>query len=367
MDLNNTTHKKFAELESWRCAWVRITSPSPSALASKRNPQWREEAISLLVAVTILLALVEIGTSFDDRPRVIVLSLTICANVAALFLKRSGMTRLAGFFIVCSIELGLISAFLTAGGGHPDIKHIPLLDHLLQSVIIAMAVFTPMVGLSIAVLNCLFIFGLLKFYPFTGNLSHHLAESFWEIALPPLLLQIFIAVIFFIIIHILLKAIRRADNAEELARLRESELQLRAQEMERSRQLEVGTHFILQTLNTTVASGDFSRRVPLTQENLLWRIGYSINNLLARLQGFKQEQAEIARARAVVNLLKECMSRGQAFPTHQWTGTFVDPLIMEYNKRFKQLESPSAPGLKRERAFPNSEALSGVQELGTYR
>jgi hypothetical protein len=66
-------------------------------------------------------------------------------------------------------------------------------------------------------------------------------------------------------------------------------------------QLEDGIQSVIQSLNTVIAKGDFSIRVPLAQENILWRVGHSINNLLARLQAFKQEKAELDKTRIIVN------------------------------------------------------------------
>jgi hypothetical protein len=176
--------------------------------------------------------------------------------------------------------ISLFAMVLTAGGGHPDIEDVPLMDHLLISVVVAMAFFTPIVGLLVGLVNCFFMFLVFQFYPHGTDLVHHLSETYWAIVLPPLILHIFVTGVFFIIMRALGKEIKRADKAEELVQLRQSELEMREREVERSKQLEVGTHAILQTLSVTTSCDDFSQRVPLAQDNLLWRIAYSINNLL---------------------------------------------------------------------------------------
>jgi hypothetical protein len=343
MQSSTTMQKRSAEIQdsplvSW---WIKVTSPSPGSTASYRNSQWREEVISLLIPITILLALVGILTSFNDPVRVLILSLAVCCNTMALFFKRSGMTRLTGTIIIITVELSLFAFVLTAGGGHPSIEDVPLMDHLLESVLVAMAFFTPVTGLIVAVLNCIFMFLVFKFYPHGEEFLHHLKENFWSIVLPPLILHMVVAGVFFIIMRALMKEIRRADNAEEIAQLRQSELELREQEMQRSQQLEVGTQVILQTLNTTATNADFSMRVPLAQDNLLWCIAYSINNLLARLQRLRDERKELDKTRTVVNQLRECMKQRQYYPLQQWTGTMIDPLIMEFNNHLHMLEKPS--------------------------
>ena len=61
-------------------------------------------------------------------------------------------------------------------------------------------------------------------------------------------------------------------------------------------ELESGIQLILQT-HVQVANGDFSMRAPLTQDHLLWQVGYSLNNLLGRLQRLSQAEAELQRAK----------------------------------------------------------------------
>jgi len=61
-------------------------------------------------------------------------------------------------------------------------------------------------------------------------------------------------------------------------------------------ELESGIQLILQT-HVQVANGDFTTRAPLTQDHLLWQVGYSLNNLLGRLQRLSQAEAELQRAK----------------------------------------------------------------------
>jgi len=61
-------------------------------------------------------------------------------------------------------------------------------------------------------------------------------------------------------------------------------------------ELESGIQLILQT-HVQVANGDFSTRAPLTQDHLLWQVGYSLNNLLGRLQRLSQAESELQRAK----------------------------------------------------------------------
>ena len=99
-----------------------------------------------------------------------------------------------------------------------------------------------------------------------------------------------------------------------------------------SKQIEDGIQQIMTTLNTVVTQNDFTMRVPLKQENILWRVGRSINNLLSRLQGLKQGQEELRKTHAIAPELAQRIREGQPVLLDTWTRTAFDPVIIEYNK-----------------------------------
>ena len=340
MQMHASTRRKSSELRDWPLVawWIRITSPAPDSPRYGRNPQWREEVTSLLFPIVLLLVLLPIPAALSNPAQLIIICIVFCIDVGALFLKRAGMIHIAGIILTITIEFGLCSAILATG--RLDGVNLPILDLLLQSSIVAIAFFPPIAVFLIAFLNCFIVLGVLNFQPHTPALDQQLAQNFANIATTPILLQIFVAGVSFIIIRALIKEIRRADSAEELALLRQSEAELRKREVEQAQQLEEGIQLILQALNTAAARGDFSIRVPLAQENILWRVSYSINNLLARLQGFRQEKAEFDKSRVVVNQLIECIRRKQPFSMNQWTGTILDPLIVELNKQYQGSAKP---------------------------
>lgn len=332
--MNASIQRNSTDIRDWPLVtwWIRNTSPVLGSRAYGRNPQWREEVTSLLFPIIILLVLLAIPNNFSNIPTLVILCIVACIDVGALFLKRAGLIYIAGIIVTITVEFGLCSAVLATG--HFDTVNLSLFDLMVQSVLVAMAFFPPLTVFIVAFFNCFFIICALQFQPHTEALNQQLAQHFITIATPSILLQIFVAGVSFIIIRALIKEIRRADSAEELAQLRQSETELRKHQAEQAQQLEEGIQLILQALNTAAAKGDFSMRVPLAQENILWRVGYSINNLLARLQGFRQEKAELDKTRAIASQLTECLRQGHTFPLNQWTGTSLDQLIIELNKRY---------------------------------
>jgi hypothetical protein len=98
-------------------------------------------------------------------------------------------------------------------------------------------------------------------------------------------------------------------------------------------QLEDGIQKILQT-HVRAANGDFSARAPLTKENILWQVGYSLNNLLARLQRNAELQIQMARTEEAVKMLaayiRSAKESKQPLQPLQKTGTIIDELIVEF-------------------------------------
>ncbi len=335
MQTSASIRRKPSEIRDWPLVnwWIRVTSPAPDSPAYGRNPQWREEVASLFCFIMILQILIPIPAAIQQLPNptsLIALLIALGLRMAAVFLKRIGRIGIAGILIVFTSQVTLLFAAL--GPGKLDIVSMRFLDMLIEPTVAAIIFFPPISILCFCLLNCFLIFSIIEFTPHAAVLNQQFTENFVATLTDPMQLQIFTALASFIMIRALLKEIRRADNAEELAHLRQSEAELRKREAKQAQQLEEGIQLILQALNTATVKGDFSMRVPLAQENILWRVGYSINNLLARLQGFKQEKAELEKTRAVASQLAECLRQGQSYPLNQWTGTSLDQLIVELNK-----------------------------------
>jgi hypothetical protein len=129
---------------------------------------------------------------------------------------------------------------------------------------------------------------------------------------------------------------RLMREAQKIAELEAIEIKRQEEQLVMSKQIEDGIQHILATLNTVVTQNDFTMRVPLKQENILWRVGRSINNLLSRLQGFKQNQEELKKTHAIALAVAQRMREGLPIQLNSWTGTALDPVIIEYNKRLQR-------------------------------
>jgi hypothetical protein len=139
-------------------------------------------------------------------------------------------------------------------------------------------------------------------------------------------------------------------RTQKIAELEAIEIKRQEEQLAISKQIEEGIQQIITTMGTVVTRSDFSIRVPMSQENILWRVGRSINNLLSRLQGFKQSQEELKKTHAIAAQVAQHIRDGKPIQLASWTGTVLDPVIIEYNKRFQ-----NPPGhLTKSRLVPGS-------------
>ena len=131
-------------------------------------------------------------------------------------------------------------------------------------------------------------------------------------------------------------------KTQKIVELEAMEIKRKEEQLAVSKQIEEGVQQIIATMNTVVTQNDFSMRVPMSQENILWRVGRSINNLLSRLQGFKQSQEELKRTHLIAAEVAQRMRDGLPIHLNSWTGTAFDPVIIEYNKRLQNSQAKFA-------------------------
>ncbi len=308
-------------------AWCSITT-SPSS----KQPAWREELASLILPIALLDTVLGSLAAIGNWPQFTVLATVFGVILLAIVLKRMGLFFLAGILAVCSFEMGVVIHIVT--WPHLGTAQLPLYALLIQTGFVVVAFFPPFTILIIGAINCAFILISLHLLNIAPEMANTLARDGSEVLAPMLSLQIFVSVITWIIMVTLIRAITRADNAEELTTLERNARIQQERELELKEQLEEGIEKLLSSLNAVTTRGDFSVRVPLSQENILWRVGHAFNNLLARLQGLRRDTKELEKTRLLVGQLVEHVRRGQQFPLEQWTGTSLDPLIVELNKQF---------------------------------
>jgi len=321
--------------------WYRFTSPpEPDSSASfeERELFRRGRTGSQITIVLFILLFISYPAAFAGSNSLLIAILTIdlFVLVLATVFNRLRMVNIAGVMVVlCFIASPTVNIWTTPGG--VNVSALPIFGFLVLPLMCAVSFLPPIWVFVVAAGNCLFTLYVLGFRESTGELHQVLKIAFPGIVTPILLSQGIVAIVAFLWVRGARQAIQRADRAEEIAKLEAVEIKRQEEQIATSKQLEEGIQQIITTMSIVVARNDFKIRVPLSQENILWRVSKSINNLLSRLQGFKQSEEELKRTHAVAAEVARHLREGLPIQLDAWTGTAFDPVIIEYNKQFRNV------------------------------
>ncbi len=280
--------------------WYRLSAPSePGRLASfKETERFRRGTTGSQIILALYLLLIAsvlasfVGTNEYLIP--IVIGSFIVLTTATV-LNRLGKITLAGILVVLTFTaFPILNIVMTPGG--LSMLVLPLFALLVLPLLCAVSFLPPWWVFIVALGNCLFTWLALTSLPRTAELDAILAIAFAGIIVPIIFSQIIVSIVAYAWVQGTTRALIRANHAEEIAKL-EHDLGLQATEAaQQKQQLEGSVQKIVET-HMRVANGDWSARVPLTNENILWQISGPLNNLLARTQRWRQEAEQLEQAR----------------------------------------------------------------------
>jgi len=319
--------------------WYRIASPpepDDSAPFEERELFRRGRTGSQITIVLFILIFISYPAAFAGSNSLLIGILTIDLFILtlAMALNRFKRVSIAGIIVVLIISASPTVNILTTPGG-VNTSALPIFGLLVLPLMCAVSFLPPRWVFVVAVGNCLFTLYALSFMPSSGELHEVLKVAFPGVVTPILLSQGIVSIVAFLWVRGARLALLRADRAEEIAELERREIERQQREIEEKQQLDMGIQQILQT-HVQVANGNFSARAPLGRENVLWQIAYSLNNLLARLQGYHQMQDQVQRNRAAITYLVQAIQQAkrEGVPLQiERTGTPVDALILELSTR----------------------------------
>ena len=317
--------------------WYRLTAPA--LVTTDANLQLRElsrrgrlTSATLLIVILLVLAAEPVAIFGPNKSLIFILLIPVAIDCIALIFNRLGKITTAGVLVIVGIEVGLILSILgpSLSGNGLTTYILPQFDLMVQAEFVAITLLRPKSVFVMAFLHCAFIVGAILLLPHSLEFTPVLAVNEYEIFLRPITLQIIVAFVTYLWVTSAHQAVKRADRAEVIAELERREVERQQQEIVLKRQLDEGIQQILQT-HIQVSNGNFSARAPLKQENVLWRIAYSLNNLLARLQSLNYAEQELQRSKAETARLVETLHRARlGYPVRlERTGTHLDPLILE--------------------------------------
>jgi hypothetical protein len=325
--------------------WLRLTSAVaylPQKTVEQREQVRRNRLASWIIlgmfVLVILLSPAGIGSPSTAAAIVIAfVGLIVCS-----IFNHAGWTTAAGIFLVVLIDAAIFGA-LAGGSGGLEVVDLPAFDLLAISVVVAATILPRMAAFIVAICNCILIVTSFLLLPEGPDLMHQVA-ALGTIALlaRPIALQILLAIVAYLWVRGVDEQVRRADRAEEMAALEHAYAVQR-------QQLEIGVQQILQT-HVRIANGDYNARAPLTQDNVLWQIAVSLNNLVTRLRTSSQEAGqaayELARQNDEIQRLAMALRDLQANRRPVWpapTGTAVDQLILILSGRSRQQQYTLGP------------------------
>lgn len=274
--------------------WYKLAAPRevpPTASFKQREVVRRGKTASWILLVVMGLVLLPLPGAIGNPNVVITLLVVFGIDLLALYLNRLGHLVWAGGIAIFTIEAGILGTIFTIPGGFGP-SNLPLLDLLTQAEIVAVALLAPAWVFVIMALNIGIVWGILHFSKILSPQLMTLVAGGNNIVVQALEIQIILAIFAFILVRSADLAILHLDRAEEIANLERKEIERQQQEIELKNQLDQGIQQILQSLQA-FSNGKFDTQVPVSQENVLFRVAYSLNTLFARIRSLKRLETEL--------------------------------------------------------------------------
>jgi hypothetical protein len=340
--------QQFSKKEGAGEWWFRLTAPQepPNPTFTQREATRRGRLASLTIAfISLFATLPLIQGIIDHNPGLLIsMVVTLLLNAIALFvLNRRGHLLAAGWLIIVVFDLGFALSLLASPGG-TSYTNIRGFDVMAVAVLIVVAFFPPRSVFIIAPINAAFMLLWMFFGPHDQQVAEALQQNAYGLLFPPMALEIYIAGMAFLWVSSAVKAIANLDRTEEIVALERKEIAQQEQQLLLKKQLEEGVDMLLET-HVRAANGDFKARAPLSKDNILWKVAYSLNNLLSRLERYNHSEAEVAKTHAAIHKLAEQihLSKQTGQPVQlQRTGTPVDEIMVAlYSTNVSRLEQPN--------------------------
>ena len=322
-------------------AWYYLTAPSePSVNANfEAHEIFRRGRLASLALLFLLLIVVlfmaSIGMTSNLVWAVYLSSWAgiIVLGITAAILNRRGQTVTVAVIMIVIIDGGLATDLLTVKGGI-GLVNLPLFDLMIASEIIAVVLLAPFSVFVAALLNSVLTIAILLFDPHkTQDLKEYLNMAGLAVVLVrPILLQIAVSLVTFLWANSTLKALKRADRAEAIATLERTIAEYERIEAAKKRGLEHSIQYLIET-QRRVANGDIAARVPIAEDNMLWPVAISFNNLLTRYQRLNEDAEHLQQVRHEINRMVQAVHLAKR--THSSIklsrgGTELDDLILEF-------------------------------------
>lgn len=302
---------------NWRESAETALRVSQDLSLAVRERTRRKEVISMVLLVIVVFQLVDLPGALVTHNNMdflsIVIGLTLCG--IALVMNRVGQLTIVALLLIAVVDLGCGMMLFSMPMGL-DVTDLPVFDILLISELIAVSLLPPLSVFVVAACNLLFIGIVIMVRPHAPEFAMLLNSNMaYDTLAQPVSLQIVVAVVSYIWVRSALKAIKRADRAEEIAELRRRETEWKQREVEQKQQLEMGIEELSSAL-INVANGRRMARVQLGEDHMLWRLATSLNFLFVRLGRAAQAEEENKRLRMELARMSEALHAARRANEH---------------------------------------------------
>jgi hypothetical protein len=285
----------------------------------------------LIALVTLIVVIIEKNTF--DAPVIGVCLITLIIGVV---LNRQGKTTAAGILVIILEEIGVIVSILGVGNVRIPVDSASLIDFdfFIGADLIAASMLAPWVTFPLTLGNCFITAAIITFAYKSPDLIRDLSTRAFYIYAYPIETQLLVATVCFLWASSTYREMRRASNAEEVNNLTMALVKQQQTEDLRKRQLEESIQQIL-SVHIKFANGNWHARVSLSQQNVLWPLAGSLNNLLARLQSWRYDAIQLQRNEQAIHQLLQNIQRAKrekkSIRAYK-TGTPLDVVIQEISK-----------------------------------
>ena len=325
--------------------WLRLTSSGwerPQVTIADREHARRSRLASWIILGCLVADALLGPIGGSDTGSLVAIVAVGLALVGACVLNRHGLVTLAAGLIVIVISVAVVGALVSEPGGLL-VDALPAYDLLVVSVVVAASILPRSAAFWVAAINitiiCLDFFLQERSAGLQADLLTYPSPTLGMLSLlgRPIALEIIVATVAFLWVRGTDDAIARADRAEELAELERLQLEQR-------RQLEMGVQQLLET-HVRLANGDYTARAGLPQDNQLWQVGQSLNNLVGRIQKANQGEYQLRRTEDELRRLAQAIDEARNGRRPVWpapSGTAADLIIERVIPRARQ-PLPPAP------------------------
>ncbi len=329
---------------------VGMPEDTPAQRANKR----RALMIRTVVFILLLGAAVALPAIIANDNPVVTLGIIVdlLFMLSTLVINRFGFQQIAGTLCILSILIAILSPVLV---DPLDPSLLPLLNMLVIAIIVTGLVLPRRFILLVGCINAGIIFVVLFLLPHAASLDVLLRDSPMSVSVPPIVLEIVVAFLTFILIRQLQKTIEKSEQQEEMIRLQRLIAAQEQREVEQARLLEEGIIQIAQTL-MQISRGNLEARAMVTQGSVLWPIAGPLNTLLNRARDWRQSDIQYRRMQIAAQLLAQQIQIAwqQRMPVQlPATDTPLDSVTLVINQIFRQLFRSQTAELPRN--FPSKQ------------